>query len=293
MSFTDNGTMWGFIKTNTIICVVILSPQLQGFSHSAHAAIFDELRNGSLIQRDGGASEDAPPTGIRNGNYMPAIDPAEKQSASTATSRVIRKQMILLPSPRAMSLQLTSEQRRMRLLASRIGLAFAARPAVKLARLDEAEFVDLFTMMIHRESGFNRMAVSPAGARGLGQLMPGTAADLGVCDVFSAEENLQGAATYLTDMLEQFGTPELALAAYNAGPAAVTKYGGIPPYRETRQYVADILHAADLAPRMMPQASTFDIARNVSTGSRANGSSDTIIGCRRTPNKSTRASVQE
>lgn len=177
----------------------------------------------------------------------------------------------MLPVPRRMSRLLSAEQQHMRRLAATVALSFSTASAVKRARLDEMQFVELFTTMIHRESGFNRLAVSPAGARGLGQLMPATAAELGVCDVFSAEDNLYGAATYLTDMLSRFGTPELALAAYNAGPAAVVRYQGIPPFRETRQYVADILHAVKTAPRDRP-AALFDIAMQAGATRSAAGS---------------------
>ncbi|OCP24256.1 hypothetical protein BC361_20840 [Ensifer sp. LC54] len=141
-----------------------------------------------------------------------------------------------------MSQALSDKQLQMRQLAASVGAQFAHAPGVREAKLDEPAFVKLFTTLVHRESNFWPHAVSPAGARGLGQLMPGTARDLGVKDSFAPEENLIGAATYLTDMLKQFGSPELALAAYNAGPGAVAKHGGIPPYRETRQYVADIFH---------------------------------------------------
>ena len=105
--------------------------------------------------------------------------------------------------------------------------------------------------MIQRESNFNPRAVSPVGARGLGQLMPATAKSLGVKNSFEPEENLKGAATYLTRMLNKFGKAELALAAYNAGPGAVQKYRGIPPYRETRQYVSDIFSPFNAAQKAL------------------------------------------
>jgi len=91
--------------------------------------------------------------------------------------------------------------------------------------------------LVTRESRFNPKAISSAGAQGLGQLMPGTAALLGVHDSFDIEQNLDGAVHYLADMLRTFGRYSLALAAYNAGPNAVKRYGGVPPYRETQNYV--------------------------------------------------------
>ena len=95
---------------------------------------------------------------------------------------------------------------------------------------------DLFLRLVQQESGWNPGARSHKGATGLAQLMPGTAAKLGV-NPHDPAQNLQGGARYLRMMYNQFGNWRLALAAYNAGPGAVQKYGGIPPYRETRNYV--------------------------------------------------------
>ncbi len=90
--------------------------------------------------------------------------------------------------------------------------------------------------LILQESRFNPRAVSHSGARGLGQLMPGTAAGLGVRDSFDVEQNIDGTVRYLRKQIDSFGCSPLALAAYNAGPGAVRKYNGIPPYRETQNY---------------------------------------------------------
>jgi soluble lytic murein transglycosylase-like protein len=99
---------------------------------------------------------------------------------------------------------------------------------------------DLFLRLVQQESGWNPVAVSVKGASGLAQLMPGTAETLGV-DITDPEENLDGGARYLRMMFDKFGTWELALAAYNAGPGAVEEHGGIPPYAETENYVQAIL----------------------------------------------------
>jgi hypothetical protein len=103
--------------------------------------------------------------------------------------------------------------------------------------------VDLLASVVKAESGGNARAVSPAGARGLMQLMPGTAANLGVKDSFQPQQNVQGGSAYLDALLTRYhDNLALALAAYNAGPDAVDRYHGIPPYHETRVYVARVIH---------------------------------------------------
>lgn len=99
---------------------------------------------------------------------------------------------------------------------------------------------DLFLRLVQQESGWNPGAVSHKGATGLAQLMPGTAQKLGV-DINDPKQNLEGGARYLRMMYNKFGSWRLALAAYNAGPGAVEKHNGIPPYRETVNYVKAIL----------------------------------------------------
>ncbi len=99
---------------------------------------------------------------------------------------------------------------------------------------------DVFLRLVQQESGWNTGAVSIKGATGLAQLMPGTADRLGV-DINDPGENLEGGARYLRMMYDRFGTWKLALAAYNAGPMAVEKHGGVPPYDETKNYVLAIL----------------------------------------------------
>ena len=98
---------------------------------------------------------------------------------------------------------------------------------------------DLFLRLVQQESAWRVTAKSHKGAIGLAQLMPGTARKLGV-NPHDPYENLDGGARYLKQQYRKFGSWRLALAAYNAGPAAVTKYGGVPPYKETRNYVKKI-----------------------------------------------------
>jgi soluble lytic murein transglycosylase-like protein len=104
----------------------------------------------------------------------------------------------------------------------------------------------LLKALIRAESNFNPDAVSPAGARGLTQLMPGTAASLGVTDPTDPAQAIEGGAKYLRQQLDRFGGDVAkALAAYNAGPGAVAKYGGVPPYAETQAYVKKVMAYAD------------------------------------------------
>ena len=112
---------------------------------------------------------------------------------------------------------------------------------------------DIFLRLVGAESGWNPRAKSAAGAMGLVQLMPGTAQGLGVSDPYDPVQSLTGGARYLSQQLKRFGSYDKALAAYNAGPGNVERYGGIPPFQETQNYVKKILGGVDVAAKPKPQ----------------------------------------
>jgi len=114
------------------------------------------------------------------------------------------------------------------------------RETARMIAQEEGVDPDLFVRLVEAESSFRPDVTSTAGAYGLAQLMPGTAAELGV-DPSDPIQNLRGGARYLRQQLDRFEDPALALSAYNAGPGNVSRYGGIPPFQETQNYVARIL----------------------------------------------------
>lgn len=131
---------------------------------------------------------------------------------------------------------------------------------LRIVGLSATDWEAIFVALVRAESAFHPDAVSPKGAVGLTQLLPGTARDLGV-DIFNMEENLSGGAEYLLAQIARFRSLENALAAYNAGPSRVIEYGGVPPFAEAQKYVADIL--AEVKHPFAPSLA------NVSAGSEA------------------------
>jgi soluble lytic murein transglycosylase-like protein len=162
----------------------------------------------------------------------------EVDGADIVTSETVAVPMAVLPATpaaAATSGSATSLQRE-RLSDDDLG------PILKQASATYDIDPDLLASVVRQESGGHARAVSRAGARGLMQLMPGTAADLGVADSFAPGENIRGGTNYLNQLLGRYhNNLVLALAAYNAGPAAVNRWHGIPPYSETRAYVARVI----------------------------------------------------
>jgi soluble lytic murein transglycosylase-like protein len=117
----------------------------------------------------------------------------------------------------------------------------------------------LLAAQLYAESGFNPFAISPAGARGIAQFMPGTARAYGLQNPFDPAAAIQAQARLMRDLLRRFGTVPLALAAYNAGPGAVSGCGCVPPFSETRAYVARVLGLMGAAGEGLPGAPGMEV----------------------------------
>src|SRR5579864_9438667 len=153
------------------------------------------------------------------------------------------------------------------------GVRFQSSVAVTSPRQDLSEVVnsvsdryrldpDLVNSVIKAESGFNVRAVSPKGAQGLMQLMPGTASQLGVPNAFDPQANIEGGTRYLRELLERYNFDLVkALAAYNAGPHRVEQFKGVPPYYETRAYVARIVRDFNKKKAAQQKAAASSVAK--------------------------------
>jgi soluble lytic murein transglycosylase-like protein len=155
--------------------------------------------------------------------------------------------------------------------AKPVDLDEVVKAASGVYRLDP----DLVNSVIRAESGFNVRAVSPKGAQGLMQLMPQTASQLGVQNAFDAKANVEGGARYLRELLERYDFDLIkALAAYNAGPQRVEQYGGVPPYYETKVYVARIVRDFNKK-KLAAKAAAQPASQKNSTGKSGNSASVT------------------
>jgi len=136
---------------------------------------------------------------------------------------------------------------------------------------------DLVNSVIKAESGFNARAVSPKGAQGLMQLMPGTASQLGVPNVFDPQANVEGGTKYLRELLERYNFDLVkALAAYNAGPERVERFGGVPPFYETRAYVARVVR--DFNKKKVVQEKAATAAGKTAAGKTTDGKNEEKAG---------------
>lgn len=185
--------------------------------------------------------------------------PAEQEAPTPAApqeERLIERMDVYTLSPHAARLALPHMLTPQLVLAIRLGRASLPPPAEWQAIISRAAQAHglpeaLVSAVIHTESNFQPNRVSPKGAQGLMQLMPDTRRDLerelGAIDPFDPEANVRAGCAYLRRQLDRFGSPELALAAYNAGPGAVEKYGGIPPFDETQAFVRRVLERAGIS----------------------------------------------
>jgi len=223
---------WGLIAILAMAALPCFAGEVavlkNGFSiqHERKAVIGDVTR--LYVKADKSSFVDVPTSEIDHFEAAPDLPTTTAASAASGVARV--------PSP--IAAQNTKAAT----------LSFPARPVADLNqvvndasdryRLDP----DLVTSVIKAESAFNAHAVSPKGARGLMQLMPGTASQLGVPNAFDPQANVEGGTKYLRELLERYNFDLVkALAAYNAGPERVERFGGVPPYYETRVYVARIV----------------------------------------------------
>ena len=202
--------------TRLLLLLAVMAPAVQAAEHIT-------LRNG--FELDCARRET---TGDKVRLYMRTAEPASFLEVAAGSILTAEPLPNLAPSPSIPTQQATAPQ--LHDLLARAGTTH---------RID----ADLLASVVQAESGGHARAVSRTGARGLMQLMPATAAHLGVADSFEPSQNIAGGSTYLDQLLTRYHDDvTLALAAYNAGPGAVDRFHGIPPYRETRLYVARVIN---------------------------------------------------
>jgi soluble lytic murein transglycosylase-like protein len=188
-----------------------------------------QSRLDSLSPRRAESAPPPPPPGMGGMSFTDALDVAQNPLSGTIGPNGSLGGAIRPMGIEGLDIQPAQSEGELRTMAAKIAAGHNLNPKVLEA-------------LVEQESGFNPLAESKVGAQGLTQLMPGTAREVGVDDPFDPVQNLNGGAKYLKKMLNQFdGDLPKALAAYNAGPGAVRKYGGIPPYSETQKYVKRIM----------------------------------------------------
>ncbi|HEY1677383.1 MAG TPA: lytic transglycosylase domain-containing protein [Candidatus Sulfotelmatobacter sp.] len=182
--------------------------------------------------KDGSSFVDIPTENLDHVEAAPDLSPALAASSHTPAAPVPFTSVGKNPPASGLNIGPRSGT------VAKVNLSDVVNEASGRYRLDP----DLVNSVIKAESGFNVRAVSPKGAQGLMQLMPGTASHLGVPNAFDAQANVEGGTKYLRELLEKYNFDLVkALAAYNAGPQRVERFGGVPPYYETRAYVARIV----------------------------------------------------
>ena len=175
--------------------------------------------------------------GYLNENTYQALGSA-KQSTSNDFDSVFEAEAVVYATPESLTAQASKNTGSTENVSSPAELESIFNKAAQEYNID----VNLLKAVAKTESNFNPNATSSVGAMGVMQLMPDTAASLGVTDAYDPEQNIMGGAKYLSQMLKKYnGNVSLALAAYNAGPGNVDKYGGIPPFEETQNYAKKIL----------------------------------------------------
>lgn len=212
----------------SVFVMTVTIAALTGLPH-AHAAERVTLRNGFIEQCDHHGQVD--------GRVRLYLSHGEDNYIEFAPEQIATVEVV--PDPPAPTTRSNPQPSPKTVKLTTADLGEILTRAGKEHNLD----VDLLASVVKAESNGNTRAVSPAGAQGLMQLMPGTAAGLGVNDSFQPEQNVRGGSAYLDALLTRYhDNLAKALAAYNAGPEAVDKYNGIPPYHETRVYVARVIH---------------------------------------------------
>jgi hypothetical protein len=224
-----------------------------GFSirHERREVVGDLTR--LYVTADGSSFVDVPTDEIEHFEAAPPEAPASEEKSSSYPSPFARN---VLNGPSALNLN------------------EVVNSASGRYRLDP----DLVNSVIKAESGFNARAVSPKGAQGLMQLMPGTASKLGVPNAFDPQANVEGGTKYLRELLERYNFDLIkALAAYNAGPQRVEQFGGVPPYYETRAYVARVVRDFNKKKVAQEKAATDSSKKTVvskRSGTKTPGSAD-------------------